>query len=187
MLWDLKRRVEKKLENLAKILPLDPNLVTVFSIIAMLLAGLFVIEDYFVTAAALVFLSGFLDLFDGVEARAHNKATGFGSWFDRVADRVNDMIILSAILIQGSAGIFLPLIVLILIVLASYMSAVLDSITHTNIGSILSMRGIRIIVIVFMLLFNQIPLGMAVLFALACISIIERFYRAIDMLIRRSA
>jgi archaetidylinositol phosphate synthase len=56
---------------------------------------------YLVIAAALILLSGLLDAFDGILARRTGKVTRFGGFFDSVADRYSDAVVLGAIVVSG--------------------------------------------------------------------------------------
>jgi archaetidylinositol phosphate synthase len=56
---------------------------------------------YLVAAAGLILLSGLLDAFDGVLARKTGTVTRFGGFFDSVADRYSDAVVLGAIVVSG--------------------------------------------------------------------------------------
>jgi len=178
MLFDVKHKIEGKIKPVARHIPLSPNSITVLSIISMLIGGYFVITNSLIYAACLVFLSGFLDIMDGVVAKARNKVTRFGNFFDKFADRVNDAVILSSIIVANMVNIYLGVFVLCVIVLGSYASAVIESLTKTNIGSVMSMRGIRILIITIGIALNQIFIMMCVLAFLGIAALIERISNA---------
>jgi len=56
---------------------------------------------YLAVAASLILLSGLLDAFDGVLARKTGTVTSFGGFFDSVADRYSDAVVLGAIIVSG--------------------------------------------------------------------------------------
>jgi phosphatidylglycerophosphate synthase len=182
MLFNIKGRIENKIAPIARHIPLSPNTITILSIISMAFAGYHVTNYHFVYAGILVFVSGFLDILDGAVAKANNRATEFGNFFDKFADRLNDMIIISSVIVAGLVSIYLGLFVLLVIVLASYSSAVVESITKTNIGSVLSMRGLRILIIAAGLISNNILIMMAVLAVLGVLALGDRILNAAKLL-----
>jgi len=52
-------------------------------------------------AAALILLSGLLDVLDGVLARVSGRASALGGFLDSVSDRYSDAVVLAAILVAG--------------------------------------------------------------------------------------
>jgi archaetidylinositol phosphate synthase len=182
MLFNFKQKIENGLEPIARHIPISPNIITIISILCMLFAAYFVTRYYFVYAGILVLVSGFLDILDGAVAKAQNRTTDFGNFFDKFADRVNDIIIISVIIAAGLIDAYFGLLVLAIILLASYASAVIESLTKTNIGSVMSMRGIRIFVIAFGLMLNGILIMMVLLFLLGILALGERLANAVKML-----
>src|SRR3989304_4446586 len=57
---------------------------------------------YFLPAGIVVLAASSLDLFDGALARATGQATGFGSVFDAVMDRVSEAAVLFGLLVYFS-------------------------------------------------------------------------------------
>lgn len=163
---------------LARRLKINPNYITGLSIVSMLLAVNFVFNHDFYLAALFVFISGYLDLLDGTAAKFHNHVTGFGKFFDRLADRINDTLIIVSILLSGAVNLTLGIVVLVLILLSSYVSAIIEAQIKTNIGEKLSLRGIRLIILIFALIFNSLTYGFYLLAFLASLSFIERFATA---------
>jgi archaetidylinositol phosphate synthase len=54
-----------------------------------------------VYAAILILVSGFIDAIDGALARKTGNVTSFGGFFDSIADRYSDALIISAVVISG--------------------------------------------------------------------------------------
>ncbi|MBI1973713.1 CDP-alcohol phosphatidyltransferase family protein [Candidatus Micrarchaeota archaeon] len=142
-----KNRLEGWLAPLAKRTPIPPNLLTIFSVISMLAAGIQVFGNNFLPAALLVLLSGFLDMLDGSVAKAKGSSSRFGALLDRVADRASDIIILSSFILAGTVNPWLGMIVLGVTLLASYTAACLEAATKTRVGEALSWRAVRLVVI----------------------------------------
>ena len=82
MLHKLRPFIQKALNPIAKLFPkLSPNAVTIFSLFVAVLASVFFYfgtPGYLIGAVALIFFSGFLDLFDGVLARSQNRESKKG-------------------------------------------------------------------------------------------------------------
>lgn len=175
----LKERIEKLFVlPIAKHLKVNPNIITLLGIVAMLLAFVLVLIDNLYFAALFVFISGFLDLLDGSVAKYHKRVTKFGAFLDRVADRINDALILSAIILAGLIDANLGIFVLVFILISSYASSVLESQTKKNIGEKLSFRGLRLLIIVVALLFNLVTYAFYLLALIAVFAFFERLYTA---------
>jgi archaetidylinositol phosphate synthase len=78
---------------------------------------------YLVVAASLILLSGLLDAFDGILARRTGKVTRFGGFFDSVADRYSDAVILGAIVVSGLCDPLWGMAALIGSLMVSYVRA----------------------------------------------------------------
>lgn len=180
MLPKLKARLQSGLRPIAASLPLSPNLITLLSIIAMIAAAYFAFQLQLILAALLALLSGFLDLLDGEVARAQRKATVFGSWLDKVADRLNDALLLGSITLAGLVDARLGVAALIIILLASYASLGIDALAPKgrNVGSALSMRGLRIVILAAGLAAGQVTAAVAIVILLGLVASAERLMAA---------
>jgi len=76
-----------------------PNALTVSGMIANLAAGFIMAFGYLRIAAAVILLSGFLDMLDGAVARLSDGVTKFGSFLDSFLDRYSDCAIYIGIII----------------------------------------------------------------------------------------
>jgi CDP-diacylglycerol--glycerol-3-phosphate 3-phosphatidyltransferase len=70
---------------------LSPNAFTVAGVIITTLAALAFILGYIRIGGILVLLGGLCDMFDGGIARAANKASRFGAFFDSALDRYSEL------------------------------------------------------------------------------------------------
>lgn len=176
---EFKNRAESLLVPLARRTPLPPLLITVFSIIAMCVAGYAVWKFQFLVAAAFVLISGFLDAYDGAVAKTHAGGTAFGSVFDKTADRINDAVILAAIILRGLVPLDLGLIALLTVVLASYVSACMDAVTKKQIGEKISLRPLRFAILILGLVIpGALYHTVVILAALGCYSFLSRLRMA---------
>ena len=85
---------------------LTPNALTVMGLLASVAAAWCYLRWWLnlmllPAAATLVLLSGFIDAIDGVLARKTGKVSAFGGFFDSVADRYSDALVLGAITLSG--------------------------------------------------------------------------------------
>jgi archaetidylinositol phosphate synthase len=82
-------------------LKISPNIITVLSIIAGVLAGICMIWHSFLLGSIVLFISAVLDLVDGSVARRIGKETKFGAVFDWIADKFVDCFVLLCIGLSG--------------------------------------------------------------------------------------
>ena len=78
-------------------LNIPPNVVTLFSVIAGVSAAYAFYTHHVLTGATLLFISGLLDLADGIVARTTGRATKFGAVLDWLADKFIDGLVLGAV------------------------------------------------------------------------------------------
>src|SRR3989344_5879568 len=133
--------------GIAKRINVSPNYISAISIVLCAIAGYFVLQNLLAYAAIFWLLSGLFDSLDGLIAKMHNRSTKFGSLFDKVADRINDAIILCAIIIGGFVELWIGLLALVLITIASYASACLDAQVSKTTGERISLRAVRTAII----------------------------------------
>ncbi len=149
-----KNKIEALLFSpIAKHMNINPDYITAFSILLCIIAGYFVLQNSLLFAAVFWLLSGVFDLLDGAVAKMHRRATKFGSLFDKVADRINDALILCAIILAGLVELWVGLAALALITIASYASACLDAQVEKTTGEKISLRAVRTAIIFIGLLF----------------------------------
>ena len=133
MVLDSKRKnVDPILTKIAKrLINVNPNLLSVLSLIAAFIAGVFfylsspkleLLNYYLYFAVLFVFLNGFLDAIDGKVAKLSNKASLKGDFIDHAIDRYADVFIVAGIALSpwcryNSIGLF----AIIGMLLTSYM------------------------------------------------------------------
>jgi len=178
----MKTKTQSRLENIllpiAKRINVNPNLLTVLSIILTLGSAYYILKSELVVAAALFLVGAVLDALDGMVAREHNRATKFGTFFDQFADRLNDGAMVIAIILAGYISVLIGILALFSVLLASYMSAVMDSLTGKRIGEAISFRPLRSIAIFLGLALGYLEAAVWVLLFIGIWSIIYRLFKA---------
>lgn len=80
---------------------LTPNILTALAPVFALIAAFFVYHGQNVLAFVFVLLASLYDVVDGAVARATNKVTLFGNYFDAAVDRYVEIIIYLGFLLRG--------------------------------------------------------------------------------------
>lgn len=70
---------------------ITPNVLTVVGMVVNVWAAVFFAYGEFRSAAAVLFLAGFLDMADGQVARRAGRVTAFGAFLDSTLDRYSDL------------------------------------------------------------------------------------------------
>src|SRR5665213_1891448 len=78
---------------------INPNVLTAFGMVVNLWAAVLFATGMFRSAAAVIFLAGFLDMLDGQVARREKRVTAFGAFFDSTLDRYSDMALYMGLLV----------------------------------------------------------------------------------------
>jgi len=79
-----------------------PNLLTWFSLVLNLWAGVLFGAGRFAAAGGTMILAGFFDIVDGPVARKQGRVTVFGGFLDSILDRYSDLILFLGLLIYYS-------------------------------------------------------------------------------------
>jgi len=172
-----KKKIESKFDPIA--VNISPNIITIISILVMLVAIYFLTQYRPLEAALLIFISGFLDVYDGLVAKKFKRASNFGAFFDRTADRANDGLIIIGLSFTY-INVYIGIIILFLMILASYMSSVMETFSKSRIGEEISMRPFRLGLIIFGLAltpFYSLAIAYAIMIFLFLV-IFEVIYRA---------
>lgn len=128
----------------------------------------------------LVILAALPDLLDGALAKASNNASQRGAFFDSVADRVTDMLLLGGVAWylateHGAHAAMLPFAVMGLSALISYQRAKAESLGLSAKGGLME-RAERVILLCFGLLFDSLLIPVLwVMLALTAITAVQRF------------
>lgn len=87
----------------AKAFPtIHPNVITFLGVGTSLVSAYFLYLGQFRIGLGFLLLSGFLDIMDGIIARATGKSSKFGSFLDSATDRFSDYVILIGLLLNFS-------------------------------------------------------------------------------------
>jgi phosphatidylglycerophosphate synthase len=89
-------------------LRISPNQWTIFSLVPVLIAFYFLIQQEFLYCAAFFALSVFIDVIDGAVARVTGRVTKFGAFLDTVIDRYIEGIILFGLFFVPLPDFYLP-------------------------------------------------------------------------------
>jgi phosphatidylinositol phosphate synthase len=128
----------------------------------------------------LVILAALPDLLDGALAKASDNASQRGAFFDSVADRVTDMLLLGGVgwylaTEYGSHAALLPFAVMGLSALISYQRAKAESLGLSAKGGLME-RAERVILLCIGLLFDSILIPVLwVMLVLTAITAVQRF------------
>ena len=88
---------------------LSPNQWTLISLIPVILAVYFLMNQEFIWAAILFIISSFIDLIDGSVARVTGKVSKLGAYLDTIVDRYIEGIIIFGLLFAGLPDLWLPI------------------------------------------------------------------------------
>lgn len=99
----------------------NPNYVTLNSLLCGVASGVLFALDYLVIGVVLLILSGFLDLLDGEIAKSTGRTTKTGDIFDHVADRIVDMCIFGGIALSSYVNTKIGLVTAIVVLMISYL------------------------------------------------------------------
>jgi CDP-diacylglycerol--glycerol-3-phosphate 3-phosphatidyltransferase len=128
----------------------------------------------------LLVLSAVPDLLDGAVAKASGTASRRGAFFDSVADRLTDALVLGGVAwylagIDGGRAAVLPMAVLATSALISYERAKAESLGYDARGGLME-RAERIIALAFGLLFDALLVPILwVMLTLTAVTAVQRF------------
>ncbi len=154
MLGFLRNKSEKFFQSLANILiknGVSPNSVTLSALILAIISGIFYYFKHPIIAALLLALSGFLDILDGMIARAAKMETKLGNFLDSLIDRYSDFIPIIAIGIAGLSGWIYVALAIFGSMIPSYTRAKLElnlGQKRTKGNTVIGERGDRLLLII---------------------------------------
>ena len=163
-------------------LKISPNILSTVGVLFSILAFLFsspTINGCFI-AVLFIALSSFMDLLDGMVARALGKVSKFGSFLDSVFDRISDTFYILS-LIRVDINQYLALIVLLLSYLISYSRAKAESLGIEIEGIGIIERGERVLFIIAILIIRSLSyvisqVLLVILGILSLVTVIQRAY-----------
>ena len=164
---------------------INPNVLTFMGLVvntwaAILFAGATASSQkrLFIYAGLVIIFSGFFDLVDGEVARATNRVTRFGAFFDSVIDRYSDASqFLGLLVFYGRADRFLY------VVLSAFcmISAIMVSYTRARAESLIGScrvgfmeRPERLVLVIIGALFNRMAPVLWIIAVLSTITVIHR-------------
>ena len=134
----------------------------------------------FFYAGLVVFAAGFMDLVDGRVARASNRVTRFGGFFDSVVDRYSDVALFFGLLVYYARANHFFYVVLVAVVMTG---SVMVSYTRARAESLIGScrvgfleRPERLVLVIIGAVFNHMAPVLWVLAVFSNITVIHRIY-----------
>jgi CDP-diacylglycerol--glycerol-3-phosphate 3-phosphatidyltransferase len=156
------------------------DLLTAIGLVISAIAAVVIASGHLVWGAVGVVLAGLFDLLDGSVARRTGQASPRGSFFDSVADRVSDAVLLIGVgWYLGRTNAHLPMLafaVAALSMVISYERAKAESLGLQARGGLME-RAERFVLLSIALLFNIIVPVLWVMLVLTAYTAIDRFFR----------
>src|SRR5665213_4328637 len=157
---------------------INPNVLTAFGMVVNLWAAVLFATGMFRSAAAVIFLAGFLDMLDGQVARREKRVTAFGAFFDSTLDRYSDMALYMGLLVYYAVNARASYVILSAVatagsVMVSYSRARAESlIPLCKVGFM--ERPERMVLLILGGLFNRMAPVLWVIAVVATITVIHR-------------
>ncbi len=110
---------------------ISPNVLTTLGLVLTAIATFLVASDRWLLAGLALVAGGMMDVLDGAVARATERSTPFGAFYDSVSDRISDGVILAGIAwaVRDQPRLLaLALVALVVAELTSYVRAKAESI-----------------------------------------------------------
>lgn len=157
---------------------LTPDALTWLGLITNIAAAVAIAYDHLIVGGVLVLISGLFDILDGALARFTNNTTRFGALLDSTFDRLAEAALFIGLLVLyvGKGDIILITLLFLAMVgsfLTSYVRARAEGL-GLECQSGLFTRVERVIILVLGLLFNQIPIAVAILVVLSFVTVGQR-------------
>jgi CDP-diacylglycerol--glycerol-3-phosphate 3-phosphatidyltransferase len=157
---------------------ISPNVLTFLGLVINICAAYLFAMGHFRWAAAVVIGAGLFDMVDGRVARATDRVTRFGGFFDSVLDRYSDLALFIGLLVYYASinrfgYIVLTAVVMTGSVMVSYVRARAEnSIPKCKVGFL--ERPERVVLIIIGGLFNRIAAVLWVIAVLSNLTVIHR-------------
>jgi len=157
---------------------IHPNVLTLLGLVINICAAWLFAQGKFVWAGVVVICAGLFDMVDGRVARATNRVTRFGGFFDSVLDRYSDLALFMGLLvwyasINRSFYIVLTAIVMTGSVMISYTRARSENaIPSCKVGFL--ERPERVVLIIIGALFDRMAPVLWVIAVLSNLTVIHR-------------
>ena len=131
----------------------------------------------FIYAGLVIIFSGFFDLVDGEVARATNRVTRFGAFFDSVVDRYCDAASSSVCFLYARGGRFFYVVLTAFVMVSAIMVSYTRARAESLIGSCrvgFMERPERLVLVILGALFNRMAPVLWVIAVLSTITVIHR-------------
>ncbi|HLI85631.1 MAG TPA: CDP-alcohol phosphatidyltransferase family protein [Bryobacteraceae bacterium] len=157
---------------------IHPNVLTFFGLVINIGAAFLFAMGRFRWAAAVVIGAGLFDMVDGRVARATDRVTRFGGFFDSVLDRYSDLALLIGLLVYYASinrfgYVVLTAVVMMGSVMVSYVRARAEcTIPKCKVGFL--ERPERVVLIIIGALFNRMAPVLWVIAVLSNVTVIHR-------------
>ena len=166
---------------------ISPNVLTFLGLVIDLIAACFFgyasganQRAMFFYAGLVVFAAGFMDLVDGRVARASNRVTRFGGFFDSVVDRYSDVAIFFGLLVYyARVNRFFYVVLVAVVMTGSVMVSYTRARAESLIGSCrvgFMERPERLVLVIIGAVFNHMAPVLWVLAVFSNITVIHRIY-----------
>src|SRR5579872_3776490 len=163
----------------------SPNVLTFLGLVINLVAACFFgyasganQRAMFFYAGLVVFAAGFMDLVDGRVARASNRVTRFGAFFDSVVDRYSDVALFFGLLVYyARANRFFYVVLVAVVMTGSVMVSYTRARAESLIGSCrvgFMERPERLVLVIIGALFNRMAPVLWIIAVLSTITVIHR-------------
>jgi phosphatidylglycerophosphate synthase len=133
MLWKRRKRLDKfgrKIGLIFSKVPLSPNAWTGLGLVLAVITAYFLANSEFLIATAVFAFAALFDMVDGSVARIKKKVSKFGGYFDSVADRTVEFLIILGFFLVGYPDFLIPTGVWIFLLLfGSFMSTYVRTVT----------------------------------------------------------
>lgn len=134
-------------------------------------------------AAALLLLSGFFDAVDGSLARSFGEISRFGGFVDSLIDRVDELVVLSSVILAGLCGTLWGLWAIGGSFLVSYARSRGET-EGADMKVGIAERPERLLILVFATLVGQVEGGVIVIAFLSTVTLMQRVIHAHRQLVR---
>lgn len=161
-----------------------PNWITIAGVALHGVMAWLIIDGRLLAAGLLAILAAFFDSFDGAVAKARGTTSKFGALLDSTTDRLSDALYFMPIAWLYAVSPDTPehaeswvaavaIVALVSGFLVSYVKARAESLGFTcDVG--IAERAERLIVIILALIFDVVPVGVAILAVLSTVTFIQR-------------
>ena len=179
----LKPSIEKIFLRVStKLAWIPPNYVTLFGLLSGLfsIAILYYVKEYLLFLA-LVLTMSFMDMLDGMIARASGKTSRFGAFLDSTVDRIEDALLVIALLVIRALSPLESIVLLLGMFTISYTRARAEALGVSLAGVGLAERAERILLIIFTFLIYPLNVQLArgtlyLLLILVYVTVFQRVY-----------